>query len=199
MSSIAESLQNMIAYLDQAALVSSDLPDSPTIRTTYLRRTGKRGRPRIEIDPDILATSLQLRGPANLAPVFGTSRTIRRRALELGLVEPCPPVFSRYEAGDRSIHTSHSPSTAPMSTIPDDELDTIVYRTLERFPDFGRRMLSGHLVHLGYRIPRSRIQESYIRIHGPSLPLHHRRIERRVYSVPGPNSLWHHDGQHGRR
>lgn len=23
-------------------------------------------------------------------------------------------------------------------------------------------------------------------------------IRRRVYSVPGPNSLWHHDGQHGR-
>jgi hypothetical protein len=25
----------------------------------------------------------------------------------------------------------------------------------------------------------------------------HIRIWRRVYSVPGPNSLWHHDGQHG--
>jgi transposase InsO family protein len=24
-----------------------------------------------------------------------------------------------------------------------------------------------------------------------------RRIQRRVYSVPGPNSLYHHDGQHG--
>lgn len=23
------------------------------------------------------------------------------------------------------------------------------------------------------------------------------RIERRTYPVPGPNALWHHDGQHG--
>jgi len=26
----------------------------------------------------------------------------------------------------------------------------------------------------------------------------HMRIRHRVYSVPGPNSLWHHDGQHGK-
>lgn len=32
-------------------------------------------------------------------------------------------------------------------------------------------------------------------------PVHHVfqhiRIHRQVYSVPGPNSLWHHNGQHG--
>jgi hypothetical protein len=197
---IEESLQNMIAYLDQAALVSSDPPDSTAIQTTYLQHTGRRGRPRIEIDPEILATSLEMRGPTGLAPVFGiSSRTIRRRALELGLVEPCPPVFARYETEDGSIHTIHSSSTAPMSAISDDELDAIIRGILDTFPDFGRRMLNGHLRHLGYRIPRSRLQESYLRVHGPPPLCHRRRIERRVYSVPGPNALWHHDGQHGRR
>jgi hypothetical protein len=87
---IVQRIQIMIAYLDQAAVVISDPPDAPKVETTYLLRTRKRGRPRIEIDPDILSTALEMRGPTGLAPVFGTSpRTIRRRALELGLVNQC--------------------------------------------------------------------------------------------------------------
>ena len=43
------------------------------------------------------------------------------------------------------------------------------------------------------------VVESYLRVIGPpNNQFGNRRIERRVYSVPGPNTLWHHDGQHGR-
>ena len=86
-----------------------------------------------------------------------------------------------------------------MSDLSDDALDGIVRQIIENFPSFGRRMLNGHLRYLGHRVPRSRLQASYHRVRGgpSSNQFGTRRIEQRVYSVPGPNSLWHHDGQHG--
>lgn len=189
-----------MSHLDHAILLSADPPDAPHIETTRIIRTGQPGRPRIEIDPDILETALEMRGPAGLAPVFGvSSRTVRRRALELGLVEPGPAIYTDHEAPDGSIERTYTSSTASASDISDNDLDTLVQQTLQSFPTYGRRMLKGHLTSLGYRIPRPRLEASYMRVHGP--PAAHfgpRRIERRVYSVPGPNSLWHHDGQHGK-
>ena len=59
-------------------------------------------------------------------------------------------------------------------------------------------MIDGYLMALGERVPRRRIEKSYLRVIGPpNNQFGDRRIERRVYSVPGPNALWHHDGQHG--
>jgi hypothetical protein len=59
-------------------------------------------------------------------------------------------------------------------------------------------MIDGHLRHMGHRISRVRLQQSYSHVHGaPVSEFGPRRIHRRVYNVPGPNSLWHHDGQHG--
>ena len=59
-------------------------------------------------------------------------------------------------------------------------------------------MIDGHLRFLGHHIPCSRIQGSYARVHGaPSSGFGPRHIQHRVYNVAGPNSLWHHDGQHG--
>ena len=189
----------MIAHLEQAATISSDPPDAPTIETTHIIHTGQRGRPRIEINRDILATALEMRGPALLADVFGTSaRTVRRRAIEYGLAEPGPPVFLQYQTEDGSTHCYHTSTTAAMSDLSDEALDAIPRQIIETFPNFGRRMIDGHLKSLGYRVPRSRVQESYLQVHGaPAASFGARRIERRVYSVPGPNSLWHHDGQHG--
>jgi len=51
---------------------------------------------------------------------------------------------------------------------------------------------------LGYNVPCSRLQASYARVHRPPVSAFGvRRIQRRVYNVPGYNSLCHHDGQHG--
>jgi len=190
----------MIYHLDQAALVSADPPEAPHIQATHHVHTGRPGRPRIEIDPDLLATALQMRGPTGIAPVLGvSSRTVRRRALEYGLVEPGPPVYTEHQAEDGSIQRTYTSSTQAMSDISDDELDMIILHIVNTFPDLGRRMISGHLRSLGYHISPNRQRESYNRVHGgPSASVFgNRRIERRVYSVPGPNSLWHHDGQHG--
>lgn len=194
------SLSRMIASLDELSSTPRNLPQE-VITPTSLSHTGRRGRPRIEVNPEILETALQLRGgPTSLAPVFDCSaRTLRRRALELGLVEPGPPVYVDFEHEDGSITRIYRSSTAPVSTLEDEELDIIIASILTIFPTFRRRLLDGHLKHLGHRVPQSRIQESYTRVHGaPALRFGaQRRIERRVYNVPGPNSLWHNDGQHG--
>ena len=193
------SVQSMIECLEEAMHTSLDPPDIPPIQATHTVRTGRPGRPRIEIDQDILAEALEMRGPTDLASVFGTSsRTIRRRALEGGLVEPGHPVYVDYEAEDGTKHHCYTSSTRSMSDLSDEELDNVTRQIIETFPDFGRRMIDGHLKFMGIRVPRARLQASYLRIHGPpSSMFGARRIQRRVYSVAGANALWHHDGQHG--
>jgi hypothetical protein len=70
---------------------------------------------------------------------------------------------------------------------------------LQMFPTFGRRMIDGHLQYLGHHVPRKRLQASYARVNGPPVSAFGvRSITRRVYNVPGYNSLAHHDGQHGK-
>lgn len=87
--------------------------------------------------------------------------------------------------------------TAPQSDITDGELDDLVLRLRRHFHRAGISMLDGMLRRLGYRIPRERIRQSLIRIDPVHRIFQRIRIRRRVYNVPGPNSLWHHDGQHG--
>ncbi|KAF5379472.1 hypothetical protein D9615_006551 [Tricholomella constricta] len=188
----------MLFSLDEARTLSADPPDAPFPSATQFIYTGLPGRPRINIDHGTLTNALELRGPTHLAPVFGCSaRTIRRRAVEYEILEPGHPVYVEYEAEDGSKTRIYRSSTGAVSQLEDAELDEIIAYILHMFPSFGRRMLDGHLKHLGHHIPRFRLQESYGRVHGaPASQFGVRRVERRVYSVPGPNSLWHHDGQH---
>jgi hypothetical protein len=87
--------------------------------------------------------------------------------------------------------------TAPQSDITDSELDDLVLRLRRHFRRAGITMLDGMFRRLGYRIPRERIQLSLIWIDPVHRIFERIHIRRRVYNVPGPNSLWHHDGQHG--
>ena len=91
-----DSIARMLEALSTASVQSCDIPPTANITVSGLVHRGGRGRPRIEIDEAFLAHGLQLRGPTGLAPVVGiSSRTIRRRALEYGLVEPAPPVYTQ--------------------------------------------------------------------------------------------------------
>jgi hypothetical protein len=184
--------------LDEASHRSSDPPDGPSLAIVNPSFTGRRGRPRLNIDPTFLAYSLELRGPKALASILNcSSRTIRRRALEEGFVEPGFPVLQATAAPDGSLTMEHTSGTPSMSYLSDEELDQKVAQILEIFPNFGRSMISGHLRADGHRVPTSRIRLSYVRVHGSPGAFGQRQIARRKYSVPGPNSLWHHDGQHG--
>jgi hypothetical protein len=195
---IETSVHDMLLQLDEAATQSSDPADAPPLTTSYLIHTGRPGRPSVYISRDVLAAALQYRGPTHLAPIFHcSSRTIRCIALEYDLVQPGLPVYVDYIHDDGNTYRFYTSSTGNISDLSDDDLDSLIADIVQRFPNFGRRMINGHLKHLGHRVPRSHIQASYVCVHGPPAASFGRtQIQRRVYSVPGPNSLWHHDGRH---
>ncbi|KAF7335038.1 Integrase catalytic domain-containing protein [Mycena venus] len=195
------SIDNMLDALSSATLQSEDIPSGPGMSVAHAVRTGRRGRPRIEIDRDFLSFGLELRGPTGLAPVAGVaSRTIRRRALEYELVEPAAPVYVEHvDEGGAVTRTYVSSTTGPVSTLSDNEIDELMHHILEIFPTFGRRMIAGHFRQLGHHVPTARIRDSYNRVHGPPVSYSNNPTGRQPYRVAGPNSLSHHDGQHGLR
>ena len=109
---------------------------------------------------------------------------------------PLPPAFSPdIPAQARQPTVSF---TAPLSTLSDADLDELILCLRRHYCRAGVTMLHGMLLHLGHRIPRERIRQSLLRIDPVQRVFERIRIRRRTYSVPGPNSLWHHDGQHGK-
>ena len=191
----------MLSLLEQASTQSLDpLEDgAESLVVAYrVRQPGGRGRPRLEFDPGFLAAALELRGPTGVASIFGcSSRTIHRRAVEYGILQPGEPVYTDSPQPDGTIRRTYQSSTRPVSTLSDDDLDTLVADILQVFPAFGSRMIIGCLKAAGHHVPRARIVESYARVHGRTGRFGDRSIHRRKYQVPGSNSLWHHDGQHG--
>jgi hypothetical protein len=87
--------------------------------------------------------------------------------------------------------------TSPLSVTTDEQLDAVILEMRSHFRRAGVSMLDGMLRNLGLRIPRARIRQSLLRIDPVRRVFERIRIRRRQYQVPGPNSLWHHDGQHG--
>ena len=81
--------------------------------------------------------------------------------------------------------------------IPDQELDILLRAFKELRPESGVRYALGFLRNEGLRIQRDRVKQSLRRIDGLGQALrNHHAIDRRVYSVPHPNYLWHIDGHH---
>ncbi|KAJ7752190.1 hypothetical protein DFH07DRAFT_745091, partial [Mycena maculata] len=164
-ATLQTSISDMVTALDLACHESMDPPDGGPLVVTRHVRTGRRGRPRIEIDAQFLSAALDLRGPTGIAPEIGvSSRTVRRAALRAGLVQPGAPVFQTRINDEGVVERTHRSTAPPVSLISDAELDRLITSTLEVFPQFGRRMIRGHLKSQGYRIPRERITESYLRM-----------------------------------
>jgi hypothetical protein len=190
-----ESVQAMLEALNEAIAMSSDVPD---LQATALgERISDRspGRPSVQITAEELAAlSTGRMTREDIGSLYNCSaRTIRRRLLKFGLSSPGPTVF--LEDGTRPYSSG---SSSDLSEITDNELDQLILQIKEQFPSFGRRMIDGYLMQLGERVPRARVLASCNRVIGPPTAVFGaRRIQRKVYSVPGPNSLWHHDGQHG--
>ncbi|KAJ7092053.1 hypothetical protein B0H15DRAFT_777894 [Mycena belliarum] len=166
----------------------------------------------IYIDPDFLRWAYSLRSTASIARFLGVSRSIVRRALlEHGIAAPQeqPTVLatgydeSDYLTPDQPPNDENAPApaiasyTGPLSCITDDELDGLLLRLRQHYRRAGITMFDGMLRRLGHHVPRARIRESLLRIDPVQRVFQRITIRRRVYSVPGPNSLWHHDGQHG--
>ncbi|KAF7300815.1 hypothetical protein MKEN_01307200 [Mycena kentingensis (nom. inval.)] len=196
-AALESSIRNMVQALDDARDEISDPPNAEPLRVLSYASTG--GRPRIEIDHELLAESLQHAGPTRLQEVFKvSSRTIRRRALDYGLAAPGAPVYTETQDADGNTTRTYTVNAPAESTLSDADLDGEVTAILESFPEFGRRMVEGHLHAAGHVVVRQRIIDSYVRVHGPPhQSFGERTIHRPPYNVAGANSLWHHDGQHG--
>jgi hypothetical protein len=176
-------------------------PPAPGLQVSH-RVKGRVGRPWVKIDRNFLESALQVWGPHQLRMVMKCSpRTIRRQALEFGLTQEAPPVFQTVPNLDGTVSqtwfSSSTPARLAVAEDPD-ALDRLVRSVLHTFPNFGRQKLDGILKARGYRIPRERLRESYVRIHGTPAWFTRPQIERRSYYVPAPNSLWHHDGNHSK-
>lgn len=200
-----DSLNRMIEALQQARIIALDQPDAPAplLSGPGIEVIRGPGRPRKNIDPGMLqALTTSSRTTRNrLGELFECSgRTIRRRLVDYGLSPSGPPVYRTTQDSDGDTVQIFSPGTSSdLSSLSDNELDVLLRDIHIQFPSFGRRMIDGYLLQMGQRVPRSRVLASYERLFGPSdQHFAQRRIARTPYNVPGPNSLWHHDGQHGR-
>ena len=182
----------MINHLDQARHASSDPLEEPPISFAHTIQTGRRGRPRIEIEPNLLSTALRLSSKTRIAEIAQCSaRTVRRRQLDYGIMVPGPSQPQTQEAGENGNAPPHP------GAITDDELDQCLAAVLQDFPFCGRRLATGALRANGMIVAESCVRDSLARIRGVPGTFGGRRVHRRKYQVPGANSLWHHDGQHG--
>lgn len=167
---ILSSIATMTEELNVAKARSIDVPDAPPAPAVYCEHTGKRGRPKVVIDQAVLAQSLQYRGTTALGNLFGCSaRTVRRRALDAGLAQSGQPVYveTEDEEGNTVRFYSGRQSTSA-NDVPDDQLDLMMTQILTAMPTIGRRLIMGRLTFLGHPVPRSRVEASYNRVHGPT-------------------------------
>ena len=88
--------------------------------------------------------------------------------------------------------------TEPLSTISNVVLDDLISQLCSHFQRAGLTMLDGMLCRLGHRLPQECIRHSLMCIDPVQHVFQWICIRQRVYSVHSPNSLWHHDGQHGK-
>jgi hypothetical protein len=106
-----------------------------------------------------------------LINVFGWRiETLNRRRQEIGMA------------------VGHEHNFSPLT---DNELDILVRGILSITPQSGVGLVQGALRSRGLRIQRRRVLESLRRLDPITSALRQsRRIIRRTYRVPGPNSLW---------
>lgn len=166
----------------RSALLEHGIADpqaDPFIRSGDLEEPGHDGTDDLDIGADTQAGS---------AAQTATADNLLNPDL------PLPPAFPS------DIPSRHTVSfTAPLSTLSDADLDELILCLRRHYCRAGVTMLHGMLLRLGHRIPRERIRQSLLRIDPVQRVFERIRIRRRTYSVPGPNSLWHHDGQHGKK
>ena len=188
----------MVHALDIAEHASMDEPEEEVVIVDE-QMTGERGRPKLVIHEDFLRDAIKIHTWAELGCRFGCNpRTVRRRAIELGLVEPCPPVRQLHIDENGHEYETITSYTPAMADLTEEEIDSILRQIYDVFPSFGREMIRAQFRLYGFRVSRERIRAAQERVIGPPPLFGCRRIERRVYHVAGPNALWHNDGWHGK-
>ncbi|PIK43787.1 hypothetical protein BSL78_19352 [Apostichopus japonicus] len=83
------------------------------------------------------------------------------------------------------------------SVVTDAELDECVMAYVQTNPMDGEVMLKGALESKGVYVTRERLRKAIKRVDPEGVEERKRTtLKRREYCVPGPNALWHIDGNH---
>jgi hypothetical protein len=142
-------LNDMLERLDAARHASRDQPDGPAYQVTWTHRTGKRGRPRKEINADWLARMAVIRDKPGIAVLVDASaRTVRRRLVDYNLSSPGTAFAQRHYLEDGSFEVVYNGQPRPPPSLSNAEVDAIVSSHLEIFPNFGRSMIVGSFTYL---------------------------------------------------
>ena len=81
--------------------------------------------------------------------------------------------------------------------ISDNQLDDHIRDIKYHHPHTGHALIEGHLKSQGIKVQRRRLCESIRRVDPIASSIRWQQLlKRRVYNVPGPNALWHIDGNH---
>jgi hypothetical protein len=168
-------LQNRIS----SAILQADKTPFPMAPLASYTLSG--GRPKLHIDPAFLqhAVNNLNYGPARISPLLpirASGRTIRRAILDQGLRVASQP-------------------SRQFSSLSDAALDHLVRQFLADRPGAGTAYAIGYLRAEGYVVCRRRVRAALRRVQPIAQLLRTRQAPtRRVYSVAGPNALWHMDG-----
>ena len=138
---------------------------------------GQRGRPKFEIKKEqlqfLVETGFTM---VDIAKIIGVgTRTIERRFKSFGL----------------------SSRTRNYTKMAEDDLEGQVINIKRDFPKIGYRQVMGILRSRGIWVPRETVREIIRRCDPVGVSLRwFATVERRVYNVFAPGSLWHIDGNH---
>lgn len=145
--------------IDEVGFFLESQPDNLQGSATRVR-TGGRGRPSIQIDPEFLEQAMQSHSNTELARALGCSTaTVRRRQLELGLVEPQAPVRQTHVLDNgEEVVTYNVPYRN--STLSGEDLLNRIAECLQRFGPRNTDWIEGYLAGLGYVVHRSNIQRA---------------------------------------
>lgn len=164
--------------------------------------SGGRGAPRKVIDRAWLEWAIQHRNTSDIARFLGVSRQhVRTHLLRYHIREPGNvPVIAVHDPLDpnRVQYQQVSSVSGPVSGWSDTELDNAITHLRVLYPNAGVIMLQGALKAQQQNVPQERIRQSLRRIDPRNRLFQRLLLQRREYWVPGPNYLWHHDGQHGK-
>jgi hypothetical protein len=175
---IVEKLQNLIGQYEQFTRRYRDVIQNLQEQETDNRfrcqnepafGENLRGRPRFRVTKAQIESLREIGFSwTKIAELIGVSRvTLYRRRRELGIGE------------------QHN-----YSELTDVQLDAVIQSIVQNSPNSGQVMMRGALLGRGLRIQRRRIRESMLRVDPAGTECRRRlRIKRRVYNVPGPNSL----------
>ncbi len=173
MRCLSQAYTNMRTIVDQ---VNRFQGDDEGLYQAAVVPTGSIGRPSFDIPRSQLDHLLNNRFTVpEIANLIGVSvSTIRRR-------------MSIYQLSVRETYTQ----------LGDDELDRMVSDAQLQFPSWGNRLMYSYILSCGVRVQFHRVREAQARIDPVgSFMRRLSHLQRRRYAVPGPQALWHIDGNH---